>query len=213
MKFNELRYRRCNTCGTNDIEMQACWNNGRIQAADGTGRAWAVMACPRCASLTALELQSNNLSSGGIGGNVDVTVKRELPEASDTAYKVNHLPTEVSEYLDSSVRVFNAGVPDAAAVQLRRTLEAAAHAKGALDEKKPLIAAIEKLISEGHVTVEFGQALSHVRKLGNQGAHFTDAKMSTEDVDRALRFTVQFLRNLFEVPAELEAITEENKSS
>jgi hypothetical protein len=42
--------------------------------------------------------------------------------------------------------------------------------------------------------------LDHVRKLGNVGAHASD-----EIVDEAsLRFTTQVLRDLFEVPAELE---------
>src|SRR6266487_2291542 len=62
---------------------------------------------------------------------------------------------------------------------------------------------IQKLIDEGAVTRDFGDVLHYVRKLGNLGAHYTDEKLSHADVERALRFTVQLLRNLFEVPGEL----------
>jgi len=47
------------------------------------------------------------------------------------------------------------------------------------------------------------------RKVGNQGAHHTDERLEAPEVERALRFTTQVLRNLFEVPGELTELEAE----
>ncbi|SFT12656.1 protein of unknown function [Streptomyces sp. ok210] len=104
-----------------------------------------------------------------------------------------------------AIRVLSIGVPDAAVVQLRRTLEAAA-AHFQIREKV-LMRSIEKLISEGYVTKSFEPALHHIRAVGNVGAHASDERVNQETAERALRFTTQLLRNLFEVPGELQLIS------
>ncbi|GAB3706300.1 hypothetical protein GCM10027598_08400 [Amycolatopsis oliviviridis] len=142
-----------------------------------------------------------------------VMIERVFPDAEDTAYSVGHLPDDIGKHLKGAIRVLQAGVPSAAAVQLRRTLEAAAAAKGVNEPRKPLVHSIQKLISEGYVTKDFEQVLSHVRKVGNMGAHHTDEDLSESDARRALLFTVQFLRNLFEVPGELMALESDGEES
>ncbi|MET7323382.1 DUF4145 domain-containing protein [Streptomyces sp. NPDC005549] len=104
------------------------------------------------------------------------------------------------------MRVLRVGVPDAAAVQLRRTLEAAA-AHFSIKEKV-LMKSIEKLISDGHVTQSFAPALHHIRAVGNVGAHASDEDVDQVTAEGALRFTTQLLRNLFEVPGELNELTQ-----
>ena len=99
------------------------------------------------------------------------------------------------------------GVPDAAAVQLRKTLKAAAAHYEAT--KGTLVTRIEKLIEDGHVTKAFGHALHHIRQVGNIGAHHTDELLDEDAAQRALRFTTALLRDLFEVPAELARLQEE----
>ena len=111
-----------------------------------------------------------------------------------------HLPDDVAEYYEAAIRVLDAGVPDATAVQLRRTLEAAAGHFGMTDG--PLVKRIEGLIESGHITVDFSKALDHVRKVGNVGAHAGGERVDQVTASRALRFTTQMLRNLFEIPAE-----------
>lgn len=212
MKFKEITYRDCGNCGVRDVSMSLMASYAKIVAADGNHTSWAVLACPRCAALTVIELfvpgSGGWTPDSGIPLISDVTELRVLPEDMDSKYKVDHLPESVKLYLETSVRVLQAGVPDAAAVQLRRTLEAAVAQKGLLDQNKPLVRSIERLIDDGFVTKDFAEALTHVRKVGNQGAHYTDERLSEDDVKRALLFTVQFLRNLFEVPGELARITE-----
>jgi hypothetical protein len=90
-------------------------------------------------------------------------------------------------------------------VQLRKTLEAAAAHFGY--KEGPLMGRIEKLIEGGQITKGFGAVLHHVRQLGNVGAHASDERIDEPAVERAFRFTTQVLRNLFEIPAELTAIS------
>jgi hypothetical protein len=120
---------------------------------------------------------------------------------------VQHLPEDVEKYLTRARRVLNAGVPDSAAVQLRRALEAAAAhfgvKEGVLDKR------IKMLITQGLVTKQFGDALHHVRDVGNQGAHAGDEDVDSPTAEQAFGFTVQLLRNLFEVPGELQRIEQQ----
>jgi Domain of unknown function (DUF4145) len=137
-------------------------------------------------------------------------VLKIFPEAG-AEVSVEHLPPDVEGYYSDAIRVLEAGVPDAAAVQLRRTLEAAAAHFGITSG--PLIKRIEGLIEKGLITKGFGDVLSHVRKVGNVGAHAGEEKVDEATAQRALRFTTQVLRNLFEIPEELKAIPPEEDSA
>ncbi|MEV3849648.1 DUF4145 domain-containing protein [Streptomyces microflavus] len=128
-----------------------------------------------------------------------------VPKGPDGATSIDHLPEDVERYYSDAIRVLGVGVPDAAAVQLRRTLEAAA-AHFSIRERV-LMKSIEKLIADGHVTQSFAPVLHHIRAIGNVGAHASDERVDHEAAQRALRFTTQLLRNLFEVPGELKALT------
>lgn len=101
--------------------------------------------------------------------------------------------------------MLNAGYPDAAAVQLRRTLEAAAAHFDVSGSN--LMGSIRQLIDQGLVTRQFGDALHHIRQVGNIGAHYSDARVDEEKARRVLNFTTLLLRNLFEVPGELSQIS------
>jgi hypothetical protein len=69
------------------------------------------------------------------------------------------------------------------------------------------------LIKAGLITKQFSEALHYIRNIGNVGAHATDEKLDEPTVRRALRFTTQALRNLFEIPAELEALQREEEEA
>ena len=89
--------------------------------------------------------------------------------------------------------------PDAAAVQLRKTLAAAAKHVG-VDKPFPLVKAIQQLIDDGLITSQFGGVLGHIKDVGNAGAHADDKEVDGPTAERSLRFTVQVLRNLSEIP-------------
>jgi hypothetical protein len=75
-------------------------------------------------------------------------------------------------------------------------------------EETRLVAAIRQLHEKGLVTQQFTQVLDHVRKLGNLGAHAADEPVSPDEARLALDFTTQVLRNLFEIPAELDRLAQ-----
>ena len=205
--LDEIRYRDCPWCGTRSIAMKPQWAQA-LKTAGGSIRNWSVASCPRCAGVVATEIQVIDgrppQEDQNLSGALGVLEVRSTPEDGRRQYEVEHLPEDVDRYFGDAQRVLEAGVPDGAAVQLRRTLEAAAAHKGV--EEKSLMKSVQELISQGYITRDFGQVLDHVRKLGNLGAHHTDERLADDEVLRALRFTTQVLRNLFEVPGELGAL-------
>lgn len=201
-----FRYRRCGWCGVQDVAMNL---SGSFKFGNSSGklRWWAVLACPRCAGVTVVEHTAENAPNAVI---------RVFPEPDGVAdSQIDHLPNDVEEYYQDAARVMEAGVPDAAAVQLRRTLEAAAahfeDADGNQIDNGPLVSRIERLIAAGFLTSQFGQALHHVRQVGNVGAHASDERIDSQQALLAYSFTTQTLRNLFEVPGELGAIAGEDE--
>lgn len=162
------------------------------------------LGCPRCGGVTSLEVTDNNTED---------VILRVIPEPDQVAdAHIDHLPDDVEAYYQDAVRVLEAGVPDAAAVQLRRTLEAAAahfeDVNGKPIDDGSLVERIERLIEAGLLTTQFGEVLHHVRQLGNIGAHASDERLDDERVSRAFTFTTQTLRNLFEIPGQLDAIAQ-----
>jgi hypothetical protein len=178
-----------------------------METADVNRRSWGVMSCPRCGGVVAVEVQvtSSNVGQGAaLIPMHSVEEVQSVPESAHRRHHVEHLPDDVNKFFTDAVRVLDAGVPDAAAVQLRRTLEAAAAHKGI--RKKTLVQSVKEMIDQQMVTKDFGEVLTHVRRLGNIGAHYSDETLTEDEVHRALRFTTQFLRNVFEVPGELELL-------
>jgi hypothetical protein len=184
--------------------MNQLWN-GTLASAAGVLRGWGVLACTRCAGVMCIELKTNNMGAGNqFADGTQVAVTQQVPSARQQKYQVDHLPEEVAGFFADALVVLDAGVPDAAAVQLRRTLEAAAARRGV--KRSRLVDSVQELIKQGAVTQDFAELMTYVRRIGNLGAHATDEKLTPDEVDRSIRFTAQLLRILFEVPAELAAL-------
>ena len=188
------RFRNCPWCGVRDAQMNVIGRDLEATRFSKSERWWTVLACPRCGGLVAVE----HPAPGHISDHVISVVPKSGSET------LSHLPGDVAEFYDGAKRVLDAGVPDATAVQLRRTLEAAAAHKGI--DTGPLVTRIEALISAGLITQDFGKVLHHIRQVGNVGAHASDERVDEETARRAYRFTTQVLVNLFEIPAELDAL-------
>ena len=169
----------------------------QVNRAGGEATWWTILACPRCAGVVLLE------HSGPQGA--DITF-REIPEGTQ-ASRIRHLPPGIEQTYRDAVRVLDAGVPSAAAVLLRRTLEGAAAQNGITE--RTLVKSIEKMIDDGLVTPSFGKVLHHVRTVGNQGAHCTDEGLTDAQVYQALRFTTALLVNVFEVPGDLAELEQD----
>lgn len=189
---DDWRFRDCPWCGVKDVAMTT-HAHFEVPSARGT-RFFTTVGCPRCGGAVTIEHRQANVHTIS-----PVNVYPSDPQSSDVA----HLPEDVESYYTDARRVLDAGVPDAAAVQMRRTLEAAA-AHFNIDNG-PLFRRIEGLIEQGLITRNFGGVLHHVRAIGNIGAHASDDRVDDATAKRVLSFTTQVLRNLFEVPAELRA--------
>lgn len=195
---DEFKFRDCPWCGLRDADMAVVAPMVTLSR-PGTGhRFWTTVACPRCAGLVNIETNAPNENPP--------TLKAVAPDAP-AGVGVDHLPEDVKNYLVGAVKVLDAGVPDAAAVQLRRTLEAAAAHFDV--RERTLVKSIEKLIELNLITSQFGLVLNHVRKVGNIGAHASDEAVDDDEARRVLRFTLAVVRNLFEIPAELAALPQD----
>lgn len=191
--------RTCGHCGLKRAQMARVHGPVEVQRSNGRARYFTFLVCPDCAGATVVEHTDSNSVSKLVA---------VWPESPERALDVDHLPERVAKYYSSARRAIDAGIPDAAAVQLRRTLEAAAEEYDVTD--RVLVRRIERLIAEGHVTKTFGDVLHLIRTVGNLGAHASDEDVDSETAHKMLTLTTQILRNLFEVPEELRLLKEPN---
>jgi Domain of unknown function (DUF4145) len=189
-------FRDCPWCGLRQGQFTLIAQELEAKRLGEPSRFWSLANCPRCGSFVAIETLGPGNPSPGI-----VSI---YPEQASEIH-VEHLPPDVESYYRDAIRVLEAGVPGAAAVQLRKTLEAAAAHHGI--DSGPLVKRIQGLIADGLITKDFGGVLDHIRQVGNVGAHAGEDEVHDETARRALRFTTQVLRNLFEIPAELAALS------
>lgn len=198
---HSFTYRDCPWCGLRDAQMVTrAQDVGAAAHPAAPQRFWSMLSCPRCSGIILLETNAPGIQPARI--------EREFP--GETQVEVAHLPADVERFYRNSIRALDADLPDSAAVELRRTLEAAAgHFEVASGN---LVTRIKKLIEAGLITKPFGDVLHHIRKLSNVGAHAGDEHVDSEAARRAFGFTTQVLRNLFEIPAELAAMSEGEES-
>lgn len=189
----QIQFRDCPWCGLRDAHHHVLLD---VTPADRAGdrtrehrRHWALVVCPRCAGAIVLE--------------IDDQVSRVIgqhPPGGGEHLDILHLPDPVARHYRDARVAYDCGLPDLAAVALRRCLEAASahHGHG----QGPLFTRIAALADAGLITRPFVEVLHHVRQLGNAGAH-DQPPVPDQAVHRALAFTTQVLRNLFEIPAQL----------
>ncbi|TLG12168.1 DUF4145 domain-containing protein [Nocardia cyriacigeorgica] len=195
----EMAMRSCGHCGLKRAQMSIVHGPTEARRSNGSARHFTILVCPDCAGVTVVEHTSSNVVSKLVG---------VWPDSPERALDVDHLPDRVARYYASARKALDAGIPDAAAVQLRRTLEAAADEYDV--SERVLVRSIERLIAEGHVTKTFGDVLHLIRTVGNLGAHASDEDVDNETAQKMLTLTTQILRNLFEVPEELRLLKEPN---
>ncbi len=150
---------------------------------------WTIAACPACGGLINLELQGDN-------------VIKVVPEAIGD-WEVGHLADEIARDWREAVSVYRVGAHASAVVMCGRTLEAAANLLGI--DGRTLQQRIQRMIKEGQITAQFGDAMDYVRLIRNTGAH-AGAVVSQQSAEGTMRFTQQALRLLFEVPGELSRL-------
>lgn len=122
---------------------------------------------------------------------------------------LRHVPAKPRSHYWSAKRALDAGLSGLAAVALRNTLEAAAAHHGI--KQGALFERIDALANVGLITKQFKDVFHRVRMIGNAGAHDSDEQVDEQTARKALLFTTQVLRNLFEIPAELAEVAPEDE--
>lgn len=179
--------RTCPHCGTRVRMQLAAESNGLDE--QGNARSWETVVCPACGGGALFEIDPNDTQR----------VLQMVPERIGD-WSVRHLPPDVEADWLEAVKVFEVAAHRMAVVACGRTLEAAADARGI--EKRTLEHRIRKMIEDGVVTNEFGEAMTYVRFIRNTGAH-AGQDVPPDAAEGTMRFTLQALRLLFEVPGEL----------
>src|SRR5581483_7587753 len=117
-----MAFRDCPWCGLTHGQMRVLAAGQQVQTPRNATRFYSWLSCPACGGTQVLEVNSPNSSPPRV---ID-----QVPHDPNAVESVEHLPEDVAKYFGDARRVLRAGVPDAAAVQLRRTLEAAAAHRG-----------------------------------------------------------------------------------
>jgi uncharacterized protein DUF4145 len=185
----------CPHCGCNPAAFEALREPIKVESSDGGHRRWRLTACPACGRAVAFESTPDS-TDRYIG---------HTPEAAAPEWEVSHLPDDVARDWSEAVRVYEVGAHEAAVVMCGRTLEAGSDRLGI--SGRSLQARIKKMLDEDLITSSFGGAMNYVRVIRNVGAH-AGQPVEPATAEGTMRFTLQALRLLFEVPGELERLTE-----
>jgi hypothetical protein len=155
---------------------------------EGGKRRWLTVSCPACGGAALFEITHKSRD-----------FMQMIPERLGD-WAVAHLPDAVEADWAEAVKVFEIAAHRMSVVACGRTLEAAADARGI--EGKTLEQRIRKMMADNLVTAEFGEAMTYVRFIRNTGAH-AGQDVPPDAAEGTMRFTLQALRLLFEVPGEL----------
>lgn len=184
----------CPHCGANPAAFQQVREPVKVPGRDGGERRWRLTVCPACGGGVAFES-----SPDGVDRYI-----RHTPEAVASEWQVEHLDDAVARDWGEAIRVYKVQAFEAAVVMCGRTLEAGADKLGI--EGRTLQARINKMLDADLITTSFQEAMDYVRVIRNVGAH-AGQPVSPATAEGTMRFTLQALRLLFEVPGELQRLT------
>lgn len=184
----------CPHCGAAPTAFVQAREPSRVPGRGGE-RKWRLATCPACGGAAAFETTPNNADH----------YIRHVPQAAVDEWSVSHLEEDVERDWGEAIRVYKVEAFEAAVVMCGRTLEAAAEKLGI--EGRSLQARINKMLDQDLITSSFGDAMDYVRLIRNVGAH-AGQPVSAASAEGTMRFTQQALRLLFEVPGELQRLTE-----
>jgi len=182
-------------------------HKGNVTAASGTqqieafgeiswNRIWSLSYCPNCERPTLEELMwSDELS------DPDVDARRLFPAPADNSV----LPSSVQRQLNAALRV-KMVEPGLYAVGVRRLLEAVCSEEKA--SGNALFKQIEDLVQRGRLPDVFARMATQLRRLGNLGAHFTEAEIAADDVAIIEELAEAILEYLYRAPAKLASAEE-----
>lgn len=152
-----------------------------------TATEYALIQCGRCEQplLMSREYSGDDLFGDEEGAFVYPGARELNPR----------IPAELREAWQEARTCLEAKAYMAAAVMVRRTLEGTVADQG--HKKKILAQNLREMQAQGRIDGTLAEWADLLRVVGNQGAHFTGAKVSREHAEDALSFAEALLDHLY----------------
>ncbi len=196
---------QCDHCGNRaSFIIRADYTDLR-DAADGyhytekTLTTWYIMQCQTCFRPTFAE--SSKIVNGDLNKMIvgpftailypaERTLLADLPEAIEKKYKEALLVRNIS--------------PSSCAVLVRKILEAICEHENA--QGRVLAEKLRDLANSGRIPQTLADVATHLKQLGNLGAHINEDDVTQEDVPVILDFVELLLDYLYVAPMKIEAV-------
>lgn len=166
-----------------------------------------VLYCRGCHKGVYFLLEGYNLTDEDVTVRVNVnSVKDYYPRAVLTVDPA--IPEEIADDFKEANKCFGVEAKKATVTMCRRVLQNACVYKGA-NPNKDLVKQIDELESKIVINPSMKDVAHTIRKIGNWGAHPQDDPLkdvTLDDASEILKFTSEFLDEVFVRPARLDAL-------
>lgn len=166
-----------------------------------------VLYCNGCGKGVYFRLLNYDLAGGERYENVSVdNVADYYPRAVVTVDPT--IPTEIADDFKEAKRCFSVEAKKATVTMCRRVLQNTCISKGASPNAE-LVKQIDELESMRVINPSMKDVAHTIRKIANWGAHPQDdplKEVTLEDASELLKFTFEFLDEVFVRPARLDAL-------
>jgi hypothetical protein len=191
---NEVRAFLCPKCG----EPSKSSVHGRVEAYDPEGGPPAEFVLLRCshAECQAPMVQVREDYGRGFDEDKPVTYYPSPRRLSSA------VPRALRDEFAEARKCFDAKAYTATLVMVRRTLEGTCADQGST--KRTLAESLKDLQAQGKIDGLLAEWADLLRVVGNEGAHFTGNKASTEDAEDALDFAEALLDHLYVLRARFD---------
>lgn len=160
---------------------------------------WSIMQCRECLRPTCTE--SSQIVNGELTQVIVGPKTTILYPAEKTP--LTNLPEAIEKKYMEALKIRNIS-PSSCAVQVRRRLEAICIHENA--QGKVLAQKLKNLADSNRIPQTLADVASHLKQLGNLGAHFDEDEVSKEDVPIILDFLELLLEYLYVAPAKIEEV-------
>jgi len=174
---------------------------------DGVGNS-VVLWCNGCGKGVYFQFTDNyDLPDGEVNARVPASdVVDYYPSRVVTVDQ--SIPEEIADDYKEANRCFDIKAKKATVVMCRRVLQSTCISKGA-NPNTDLVEQIEELESQRIINPSLKEVAHTIRKIGNWGAHPQDDPLkdvTLEDASELLKFTSEFLDEVFVRPARIDAL-------
>ncbi|WP_333992686.1 DUF4145 domain-containing protein [Burkholderia orbicola] len=177
-----------------------------------TANEWnALGVCPACGYSVSIHVQSmggsnkimNLLSLSGNLDALDNVLQVDVFPRSEKIESPEHIPASAARAFDEGTACLTRGNATAAAAMFRRCLEIALKQHSPDIEAWRLEKRIDKLFSEGRITVDLKEWAHRIRLEGNDALHESE-EFTAETAGEMMEFTRMVLMYLYTLPERIK---------